>query len=86
MLSSFLLILLYYYPTNGTPIEVQTVGKWNPARKIPQKGPNDVDMLTFYENNELSWCLKHSSQTRSVYTYTGEITPKGDAILRWVMV
>ena len=27
----------------------------------------------------LSWYLKHSSQTRSVYTYTGEITPKGDA-------
>ena len=64
------------------PIEVQTVGKWNLVRKIPQKGPNRcyVDMLTFYENNEFELVFKTLiANEERVYTYTGEITPKGDA-------
>ena len=43
MLSSFLLILLFITaPQMEPPIEVQTVGKWKLARKIPQKVLTDA--------------------------------------------
>lgn len=83
MLFSFLLFLFFITtPQTEPPLEVQTVGKWNLTRKVPLKGPNRcyVDMLTFYENNEFELVFKTLiANEERVYTYTGEITPKGDA-------